>query len=311
MFFYVDTIVNATSSWPLNSLNSSVLPTYEESIAANHSTYLPYFDREPYTNFSKNPSKERNFNMIDNVPRAKKSVPMTREEYSMDMSYRPRQIFDNQTFNEEYTPRVENIPYSNRNVVSTEISFTTGSPSTAKEKLLSIPNPETTTLYKPSAHTSTDIVPKTTEIPRSDVHAEEDKDSQEPKDFRTNYDNQPSKTPSDVKAESKPEEISIKEEPESSTGSPQDRLSPGVKMAEDVPTFSSPPVQNSNDTFDHKSPDTVDIKKEADDVNEMYSFLDWKDGIATLPGLPINLILKWGCFDWASLLVEKAITILN
>ena len=287
--------MNATSNWPLNSLNSSVLPTYEESIAANHSTYLPYFEREPYANFSKSPSNDRNYNMIDNVPRVKTSVPLTREEYSMDLSYRPRQMFDNQSYNEEYAPRIENIPYSSRSIAATEMSFTTASPSTTKEKEPTCPNPEKISLYKPSSsHTSKDIAPKPKEIP-SDDHTNEESISKEPRDFPTNYDNQPNKKPSDFKAKSKPEEILIKKEPDSSTGSPQssvkDRLSPGVKMAEDAPTFSSPPVQNSDDTFDDKSPDTVEIKKEADDVNEMYSFLDWKDGIATLPGMAIDLIL--------------------
>ncbi|KAK3710159.1 hypothetical protein QZH41_010559, partial [Actinostola sp. cb2023] len=338
----IDTIVNATSSWPLNSLNSPVLPSYDESIAAN--SYLPYYDREHYVSHSKN--MDRNYNMLDNVPSARlDNVPSARLDNvpSGRLDNVPSARLDNvpsARLDNVPSGRLENVPSERLdNVPSGRLDNVPSGrlDNVPSRRLDNVPREDYTVEplkedYTPRADAqhnayislemnakdqgetgeesalvdditgdATENTPRTTTTTEysstpTDMHEESHK-KEEVRDLQTH------------EGDSKPTQILIKQEPDQeSLRTPTDNgcQSPGVKMAEDAPTFQSPPVQNSNDSFgsnELKDMVKVEVKQETDksDVDDSYSFLDWKDGIATLPGSNLKFKLsEFGTLEMVS-----------
>jgi len=238
--------------------------------------YQPgYFDREHYLNHSKSPLKDSIYTLDDNVP-------LSRNE--------PSYAMDEPIYHGGQYLKHNNI--AETNVATLNNNFTTTATSTSQAKS---PNPSLDKT-SPAANTtvsSTVSRSKTTDQ-RSNGHRTSSPRSRsptvcdEPNNSRMQYESLADNITSQINTEhsnTKLPQGAVKIEHEDNTGSPQMNQddgsgSSGVKMAEDAPKFNSPPVQNSK-----TKPDNTKVKKEVkDDDSNMYSFLDWKDGIATLPG---------------------------
>ena len=267
LFLSSDTIVNATSSWPLNSLNPSIVPNFEENM--NYT----YFDRDHYLNHSKSHSKDRKFTVVS-------TTSLARDE----TAYQP---FTSEHLRDDNTSRTIVATFNN-NILTKTVT------STSQAKIHD-PTPDKTSLSA-TATVPTKLSPKAAEQRTNGQSISLEKSQStnvinESNSARIQYESFADNITSQLKPDdsnTKPLQGVVKIEHEVNTGSPefnQDDGSSGVKMAEDAPKFNSPPLQNSKTKPDST---TVKVKKEneKDDGGDgdMYSFLDWKDGIASLPG---------------------------
>ena len=229
---FADSIVNATSTWPLNSLHASaVLPTYEESLAVKHSSYpsqMTYFDTNRFLSHQRSPKSDTHYNLVE------RSVPSTKEDL-LTSDYDTGLIRHVQSFDkvkkEDFTSRSD-VPLT---------QVLKGNPDNASEK-------ETNTILNGEKEAEEKTV--VTNIKQEKVEPEQDDDSNIAAEIKgTKY------------------EAIKKEEVSSST------------KEKKIQNPSSKEVVNKVETKDE-----LKTKGTNEQTGNDFSFLDWEDGIATLPG---------------------------